>query len=175
MVFRHWLDIWFPFMNDAYKFTKPCTLITLVQEVNIEFVSLFCIFHTLFYAIYAVMCVISSFTVRNLWPEYKRAEKPYIKIIGYVVTVCWIISKKFHLSSRSSVLLLAPLLAKVDPAPCRVSRPTRTAGAHGTDSLCPHFQWMADHVPVFRVPGSNIHILTSPDQFYQAMKVGVTV
>lgn len=27
------------------------------------------------------MCVVSSFTVRNLRPEYKRAEKPYIKIL----------------------------------------------------------------------------------------------
>lgn len=33
------------------------------------------------------MCVISLFTVRNLRPEYKRAEKPYTKNLGYVVTV----------------------------------------------------------------------------------------
>ncbi|KAM7381365.1 hypothetical protein PAMA_012283 [Pampus argenteus] len=73
----------------------------------------------------------------------------------------------------SSVLLLAPLLAEADPAPRRVSRPTGSTGAQGTDGLCPHFRWMAEHVPVFRVPGTRIHILTSPDQFYQAMKARI--
>lgn len=76
---------------------------------------------------------------------------------------------------RSSVLLLAPLLAEADPAPRHVSRPTGSAGAQGTDGLCTHFRWMAEQVPAFRVPGTHIHLLTSPDQFYQAMKVGVTV
>ena len=71
------------------------------------------------------------------------------------------------------MLLLAPLLAEADPAPRRVSRPTGSAGAQGTDGLCTHFRWMAEHVPAFRVPGTHIHILTSPDQFYQTMKVGV--
>ncbi|KAA8581372.1 hypothetical protein FQN60_002953, partial [Etheostoma spectabile] len=70
----------------------------------------------------------------------------------------------------SSVLLLAPLLAKADPAPRHVSRPTGSAGAQGTDGLCSHFRWMAENVPAFRVPGTHIHILTSPDQFYQTMK-----
>ncbi|XP_070708091.1 CDP-diacylglycerol--glycerol-3-phosphate 3-phosphatidyltransferase, mitochondrial isoform X2 [Pempheris klunzingeri] len=32
---------------------------------------------------------------------------------------------------------------------------------------------MAEHVPAFRVPGTHIHILTSPDQFYQAMKARI--
>uniref|UniRef100_A0A3B4UKU3 CDP-diacylglycerol--glycerol-3-phosphate 3-phosphatidyltransferase n=1 Tax=Seriola dumerili TaxID=41447 RepID=A0A3B4UKU3_SERDU len=73
----------------------------------------------------------------------------------------------------SSVLLLAPLLAEADPAPCRVARPTGSAGAQGTDGLCSHFRWMAEHVPAFRVPGTHIHILTSPDQFYQAMKARI--
>ncbi|KAL7372277.1 hypothetical protein ABVT39_013131 [Epinephelus coioides] len=73
----------------------------------------------------------------------------------------------------SSVLLLAPLLAEADPVPRRVSRPTGSAGAQGTDSLCTHFRWMAEHVPAFRVPGTHIHILTSPDQFYQAMKARI--
>ncbi|XP_038591222.1 CDP-diacylglycerol--glycerol-3-phosphate 3-phosphatidyltransferase, mitochondrial isoform X2 [Micropterus salmoides] len=73
----------------------------------------------------------------------------------------------------SSVLLLAPLLAEADPAPRRVSRPTGSAGAQGTDGLCTRFQWMAEHVPAFRVPGTHIHILTSPDQFYQAMKARI--
>uniref|UniRef100_A0A3B4F480 CDP-diacylglycerol--glycerol-3-phosphate 3-phosphatidyltransferase n=1 Tax=Pundamilia nyererei TaxID=303518 RepID=A0A3B4F480_9CICH len=77
----------------------------------------------------------------------------------------------FRVSCRSSVLLLAPLLAETDPAPHRVSRPTSSAGAQQTEGLCSHFRWMAEHVPAFRVPGSHIHILTSPDQFYQAMKV----
>ncbi|XP_044033773.1 CDP-diacylglycerol--glycerol-3-phosphate 3-phosphatidyltransferase, mitochondrial [Siniperca chuatsi] len=73
----------------------------------------------------------------------------------------------------SSVLLLAPLLAEADPAPRRVSRPTGSAGAQGTEGLCAHFRWMAEHVPAFRVPGTHIHILTSPDQFYQAMKARI--
>ncbi|KAK5906178.1 hypothetical protein CgunFtcFv8_002067 [Champsocephalus gunnari] len=70
----------------------------------------------------------------------------------------------------SSVLLLAPLLAEADPAPRRVSR---SAGAQGTEGLCGHFRWMAEHVPAFRVPGTHIHILTSPDQFYQTMKARI--
>ncbi|CAJ1080015.1 CDP-diacylglycerol--glycerol-3-phosphate 3-phosphatidyltransferase%2C mitochondrial [Xyrichtys novacula] len=73
----------------------------------------------------------------------------------------------------SSVLLLAPLLAEADPAPRRVSRPTGSAGAQGTDGLCSHFRWMAEHVPAFRVPGTHIHILSSPDQFYQTMKARI--
>ncbi|KAL3967938.1 E3 ubiquitin-protein ligase [Sarotherodon galilaeus] len=73
----------------------------------------------------------------------------------------------------SSVLLLAPLLAETDPAPHRVSRPTGSAGAQRTEGLCSHFRWMAEHVPAFRVPGSHVHILTSPDQFYQAMKARI--
>lgn len=83
-------------------------------------------------------------------------------------------SRSLGVSCRSSVLLLAPLLAEADPAPRRVSRPSGSAGAQGTDGLCTHFRWMADHVPVFRVPGTHIHVLTSPDQFYQAMKVRVS-
>uniref|UniRef100_A0A3Q3IQT4 CDP-diacylglycerol--glycerol-3-phosphate 3-phosphatidyltransferase n=1 Tax=Monopterus albus TaxID=43700 RepID=A0A3Q3IQT4_MONAL len=73
----------------------------------------------------------------------------------------------------SSVLLLAPLLAEADPAPHRVSRPIGSAGAQGTDGLCTHFKWMADHVPAFRVPGTHIHILNSPEQFYKAMKARI--
>ncbi|XP_033975124.1 CDP-diacylglycerol--glycerol-3-phosphate 3-phosphatidyltransferase, mitochondrial [Trematomus bernacchii] len=73
----------------------------------------------------------------------------------------------------SSVLLLAPLLAEADPAPRRVSRPAGSAGAQGTEGLFGHFRWMAEHVPAFRVPGTHIHILTSPDQFYQAMKARI--
>ncbi|XP_034069239.1 CDP-diacylglycerol--glycerol-3-phosphate 3-phosphatidyltransferase, mitochondrial [Gymnodraco acuticeps] len=73
----------------------------------------------------------------------------------------------------SSVLLLAPLLAEADPAPRRVSRPAGSAGAQGTEGLCGHFRWMAEHVPAFRVPGTHIHILTSPDQFYQTMKARI--
>ncbi|XP_070846356.1 CDP-diacylglycerol--glycerol-3-phosphate 3-phosphatidyltransferase, mitochondrial isoform X1 [Chaetodon trifascialis] len=72
-----------------------------------------------------------------------------------------------------SVLLLAPLLAEADPAPRRISRPTGSAGARSTDSLCTRFRWIAEHVPAFRVPGAHIHVLTSPDQFYQAMKARI--
>ncbi|XP_058476192.1 CDP-diacylglycerol--glycerol-3-phosphate 3-phosphatidyltransferase, mitochondrial isoform X1 [Solea solea] len=71
----------------------------------------------------------------------------------------------------SSVLLLAPLLAEADPSPSRAVRPSGSAGDQSSgDGLCAHFRWMAEHVPAFRVPGTHIHILTSPDQFYQAMK-----
>ncbi|XP_056153534.1 CDP-diacylglycerol--glycerol-3-phosphate 3-phosphatidyltransferase, mitochondrial isoform X2 [Lampris incognitus] len=73
----------------------------------------------------------------------------------------------------SSVLLLAPLLAEADPAPRRVCKPTGLAGAQGTDGLHARFQWMSEHVPAFRVPGAHIHILTSPDQFYQVMKAHI--
>ncbi|XP_068438681.1 CDP-diacylglycerol--glycerol-3-phosphate 3-phosphatidyltransferase, mitochondrial [Clinocottus analis] len=73
----------------------------------------------------------------------------------------------------SSVLLLAPLLAEADPAPRHVSRPAGLAGAQGADGLCGHFQWMAEHVPAFRVPGTRIHMLTSPDEFYQTMKARI--
>ncbi|XP_034427181.1 CDP-diacylglycerol--glycerol-3-phosphate 3-phosphatidyltransferase, mitochondrial [Hippoglossus hippoglossus] len=74
----------------------------------------------------------------------------------------------------SSVLLLAPLLAEADPAPYRITRPTGSAGAQGSaDGLCAHFKWMAEHVPAFRVPGTHIHILRSPDQFYQTMKARI--
>lgn len=75
--------------------------------------------------------------------------------------------------SRSSVLLLAPLLAEADLPPRRVPRPAGSTGAQGSGGLCAHFQWMAEHVPAFRVPGNRIHVLTSPDHFYQTMKVGV--
>uniref|UniRef100_A0A3Q3WIA2 CDP-diacylglycerol--glycerol-3-phosphate 3-phosphatidyltransferase n=1 Tax=Mola mola TaxID=94237 RepID=A0A3Q3WIA2_MOLML len=70
----------------------------------------------------------------------------------------------------SSVLLLAPLLAEADSDLRRTSRPTGSTGAQGTNGLCTRFRWMADHVPAFRVSGAHVHILTSPDQFYQAMK-----
>uniref|UniRef100_A0A3Q2G5T8 CDP-diacylglycerol--glycerol-3-phosphate 3-phosphatidyltransferase n=2 Tax=Cyprinodon variegatus TaxID=28743 RepID=A0A3Q2G5T8_CYPVA len=73
----------------------------------------------------------------------------------------------------SAVLLLAPLLAQAEPAPRHVSRPTGSAGAQGSDGLCTHFHWMAEQVPAFRVPGAHIKILTSPDQFYQAMKARI--
>lgn len=69
------------------------------------------------------------------------------------------------------MLLLAPLLAEAVPVPRAVSGPSGSAGALGAVGLCTHFGWMADHAPVFRVPGSQIQVLTSPDQFYQAMKV----
>lgn len=73
------------------------------------------------------------------------------------------------------MLLLAPLLAEAVPVPRAVSRPTGSAGAQGTDALCTHFRWMAEHAPVFRVPGSHVHVLRSPEQFYQAMKVSAGV
>ncbi|KAM9716726.1 CDP-diacylglycerol--glycerol-3-phosphate 3-phosphatidyltransferase, mitochondrial [Menidia menidia] len=73
----------------------------------------------------------------------------------------------------SSVLLLAPLLAETDRAPRHGSRPPGSAGAQGTDGLCSRFRWMADQVPAFRVPGNHVHILSSPDQFYQVMKARI--
>lgn len=72
------------------------------------------------------------------------------------------------------MLLLAPLLAEAEPTHRPVSRPTGSAGTHGTtDGLNSHFRWMAEHVPAFRVPGTHIHILSSPDQFYQIMKARI--
>ena len=71
-------------------------------------------------------------------------------------------------SPRSSVLLLAPLLAEAEPAPHCVPR---SAGVQEKDGLLTQFQWMAEHTPGFRVPGAHIHILSSPSQFYQAIKV----
>lgn len=41
------------------------------------------------------------------------------------------------------------------------------------DGLCARFRWLAEEVPAFRVPGAHIHILTSPDQFYQTMKARI--
>ncbi|XP_028990094.1 CDP-diacylglycerol--glycerol-3-phosphate 3-phosphatidyltransferase, mitochondrial [Betta splendens] len=74
---------------------------------------------------------------------------------------------------RGSVLLLAPLLAQADPAPRRASSPTGPAGAQRTHGLCSHFRWIAEHVPAFRVPGTHVHVLSSPEQFYQAMKTRI--
>lgn len=71
------------------------------------------------------------------------------------------------------MLLLAPLLAEADPPPRRVPRPAGSTGAQGSGGLCAHFQWMAEHVPAFRVPGNRIHVLTSPDHFYQTMKARI--
>ncbi|XP_029621309.1 CDP-diacylglycerol--glycerol-3-phosphate 3-phosphatidyltransferase, mitochondrial [Salmo trutta] len=73
----------------------------------------------------------------------------------------------------SSLLLLAPLLAEADPSPLPLFRSPGSTGAQGTDGLHARFLWMAEHVPAFRVPGTHIHILTSPDQFYQAMKARI--
>ncbi|XP_066521300.1 CDP-diacylglycerol--glycerol-3-phosphate 3-phosphatidyltransferase, mitochondrial [Hoplias malabaricus] len=66
----------------------------------------------------------------------------------------------------SSLLLLAPLLAEAEVS----SRPPGSAGAAGLHS---RFHWIADHVPAFQVPGGRIHILHSPDEFYQAMKTRI--
>ncbi|KAM8836077.1 CDP-diacylglycerol--glycerol-3-phosphate 3-phosphatidyltransferase, mitochondrial isoform 2-T5 [Spinachia spinachia] len=73
----------------------------------------------------------------------------------------------------SSVLLLAPLLAEADPPPRHVPTPAGSTGAQGRDGLCGHFQWMAEHVPAFRVPGTHVHVLASPDHFYQTMKARI--
>ncbi|XP_035648978.1 CDP-diacylglycerol--glycerol-3-phosphate 3-phosphatidyltransferase, mitochondrial-like isoform X1 [Oncorhynchus keta] len=73
----------------------------------------------------------------------------------------------------SSVLLLAPLLAEADPSPRPVVGSPGLAEVQGTDGLRAHFRWMAEHVPAFRVPGTHIHILTSPDQFYHTMKARI--
>lgn len=96
------------------------------------------------------------------------------RLIWVLIKVIFLFSEGsfFCVSSRSSVLLLAPLLAEADSAPCHDPWPPRSLSR---DGLCSRFRWMADHVPAFRVPGARVHILTSPDQFYQAMKVGAAV
>ncbi|KAM9774176.1 CDP-diacylglycerol--glycerol-3-phosphate 3-phosphatidyltransferase, mitochondrial isoform X1 [Syngnathus typhle] len=68
----------------------------------------------------------------------------------------------------SSVLLLAPLLAKAEPAP-----ESAAAAPGAPHSLHAHFRWMAERVPAFRVNGARVHVLTSPDQFYQTLKARV--
>ncbi|KAI5623339.1 CDP-diacylglycerol--glycerol-3-phosphate 3-phosphatidyltransferase, mitochondrial, partial [Silurus asotus] len=65
----------------------------------------------------------------------------------------------------SSLLLLAPLLAHTEPLV------SRRSGSN--EGLHTHFHWIADYVPAFRVPGGCIHILHSPDEFYQAMKARI--
>ncbi|XP_076855593.1 CDP-diacylglycerol--glycerol-3-phosphate 3-phosphatidyltransferase, mitochondrial [Brachyhypopomus gauderio] len=70
----------------------------------------------------------------------------------------------------SSLLLLAPLLAEAAPMPLACSRPPGSTGAEGLHSC---FRWIADHVPAFKVPGGRVHVLHSPDEFYQAMKVRI--
>ncbi|XP_026099754.1 CDP-diacylglycerol--glycerol-3-phosphate 3-phosphatidyltransferase, mitochondrial-like [Carassius auratus] len=70
----------------------------------------------------------------------------------------------------STVLLLAPLLAEADSAPLASSRPPGFTGAEGLHS---RFQWIANYVPAFRVPGGRIRILHSPDEFYQTMKARI--
>ncbi|XP_072524095.1 CDP-diacylglycerol--glycerol-3-phosphate 3-phosphatidyltransferase, mitochondrial isoform X1 [Salminus brasiliensis] len=69
----------------------------------------------------------------------------------------------------SSLLLLAPLLAETDTT-LASSRPPGSTGAAGLHS---RFHWIADHVPAFKVHGGRIHILRSPDEFYQAMKARI--
>ncbi|XP_061665643.1 CDP-diacylglycerol--glycerol-3-phosphate 3-phosphatidyltransferase, mitochondrial [Syngnathoides biaculeatus] len=68
----------------------------------------------------------------------------------------------------SSVLLLAPLLAKAAPAPENAA-----AARCAPRSLHAHFRWMAEHVPAFRVNGARVRVLASPDQFYQTLKARV--
>uniref|UniRef100_A0A8C8G709 CDP-diacylglycerol--glycerol-3-phosphate 3-phosphatidyltransferase n=1 Tax=Oncorhynchus tshawytscha TaxID=74940 RepID=A0A8C8G709_ONCTS len=78
-------------------------------------------------------------------------------------------------SPSSSVIFVAP---SPSPSRGRLLSPASlqipgSTGAQGTDGLHARFLWMAEHVPAFRVAGTHIHILTSPDQFYQAMKARI--
>lgn len=98
----------------------------------------------------------------------------FLPYIGFVVLFCFLTPYfEVYLSSplcspcRSSLLLLAPLLADTDPL---VSRPPGSA-----EDLHTRFHWIADHVPAFRVPGRCIRVLHSPDEFYQTIKVHVCV
>ncbi|XP_076154936.1 CDP-diacylglycerol--glycerol-3-phosphate 3-phosphatidyltransferase, mitochondrial [Alosa pseudoharengus] len=68
----------------------------------------------------------------------------------------------------SSLLLLAPLLAEAELVPVPPSRPPSSV-----EGLHARFRWMADHVPAFRVPGARVHILHSPEEFYQVMKARI--
>ncbi|KPP61355.1 CDP-diacylglycerol--glycerol-3-phosphate 3-phosphatidyltransferase, mitochondrial-like, partial [Scleropages formosus] len=74
------------------------------------------------------------------------------------------------LSFRSSVLLLAPLLAQTDPDALVSTWPP---GSAGTEGLQARFRWMAELAPVFQVPGACVRVLRSPDEFYQVMKARV--
>jgi len=107
----------------------------------------------------SALCTVEEFCQPRSW----------ILIKGFL---CPLFLSYFLSSCRSAVLLLSPLLAEADSAPLASSRPP---GFSGADGLHSRFHWMADHVPAFRVPGGHIHILHSPDEFYQAMKVCVFV
>ncbi|XP_069786107.1 CDP-diacylglycerol--glycerol-3-phosphate 3-phosphatidyltransferase, mitochondrial isoform X2 [Narcine bancroftii] len=65
---------------------------------------------------------------------------------------------------RSSYLLLAPLLAQ---AKARADLPPPTCAlAHNVQ----RFQWIGELVPSFRISGSQVNVLTSPSEFYDALK-----
>ncbi|KAL4612916.1 CDP-diacylglycerol-glycerol-3-phosphate 3-phosphatidyltransferase, mitochondrial isoform X1 [Arapaima gigas] len=70
----------------------------------------------------------------------------------------------------SSVLLLTPLLAQMNLNPVASTRPPYSASMEG---LQPRFRWMAELVPMFRVPGGHVHVLHSPKEFYQVMKAHI--
>ncbi|KAL2078485.1 hypothetical protein ACEWY4_026170 [Coilia grayii] len=70
----------------------------------------------------------------------------------------------------SSLLLLAPLLAEAEVVPAPPPWPPSSPGMEG---LHARFHWMADHVPAFRVPGARVHVLHSPEEFYQVMKARI--
>ncbi|XP_016385999.1 CDP-diacylglycerol--glycerol-3-phosphate 3-phosphatidyltransferase, mitochondrial-like [Sinocyclocheilus rhinocerous] len=98
-------------------------------------------------------------------------------ISAYTPAFSWVFTRvtdrffRTHERRRgSTVLLLAPLLAEADSGSLASSRPPGFTGVEGLHS---RFQWMADHVPAFRVPGGCIRILHSPDEFYQTMKARI--
>ncbi|XP_048842760.1 CDP-diacylglycerol--glycerol-3-phosphate 3-phosphatidyltransferase, mitochondrial isoform X2 [Brienomyrus brachyistius] len=69
---------------------------------------------------------------------------------------------------RSSLLLLAPLLAEAEPV-----TPPATSSRPSVEGLPPRFRWLAEHAPAFRVPGAQVRVLHSPAEFYQVMKARI--
>ncbi|KAK6479724.1 CDP-diacylglycerol--glycerol-3-phosphate 3-phosphatidyltransferase [Huso huso] len=75
-------------------------------------------------------------------------------------------------SRGSSVFLLAPLLGEVRPLPA-LAQPRPPACPATSEGLLQRFHWVADQVPAFRVSGGQVHVLHSPDEFYQIMKANI--
>ncbi|KAK6478237.1 CDP-diacylglycerol--glycerol-3-phosphate 3-phosphatidyltransferase [Huso huso] len=75
-------------------------------------------------------------------------------------------------SRGSSVFLLAPLLGEVCSLPA-LAQPRPPACPTTSEGLLQRFHWVADQAPAFRVSGGQVHVLHSPDEFYQIMKANI--
>ncbi|XP_051792511.1 CDP-diacylglycerol--glycerol-3-phosphate 3-phosphatidyltransferase, mitochondrial isoform X2 [Erpetoichthys calabaricus] len=71
-------------------------------------------------------------------------------------------------SSRSSWLLLAPLLGEMRHLPS-MSPPHKPISVSHL-SIKEHFSWISEELPAFNISGSQVCVLHSPAEFYQVMK-----